>query len=214
MPEHTNGQVTCVVADDHPAMVEVICGRLAESGVSVLAVAANGFEALRLVEELRPMLVLLDVEMPGLSGIEICAEIKRKNMNDAVKVILYTAHGQQALLREALDTGAKGFLSKQAPLSEIKRAVDEVVSGGSYVDPTLAAALAGPETVDRLTSVTKREREVLRLLAQGFTTDEAAKKLFLSPDTVRTHVRKAMRKLESSTRTEAVAKALRMELIV
>jgi len=88
-----------------------------------------------------------------------------------------------------------------------------VAEGGTYVDPVLAGALAAPETAARLPTLTQREREVLRLLADGNNNEAVGKKLFIAPDTVRTHVRKAMRKLEADTRTQAVAKALRQSLI-
>ena len=115
--------------------------------------------------------------------------------------------------RTALDAGARGFVLKEAPVGDLARAVTLVADGGTYVDPVLAGYLAQSHAADRLPSLTQREREVLRLLADGNSNEEIGKRLFISPETVRTHVRKAMDKLESDTRTQAVATALRQSLI-
>ena len=102
--------------------------------------------------------------------------------------------------------------SKDAPLEELARAVEIVASGRTYVDASLAPAFVRPDTV-RMPQLTPRERDVLRLLADGNRTDEVARRLFISPETVRTHLRKAMDKLEAETRTQAVAEALRQSMI-
>ena len=114
---------------------------------------------------------------------------------------------------EALDAGARGFVLKEAPLPDLVRAVETVAHGGSYVDPVLAGVIASAEAAGRIPKVTQREREILRLLADGLTNEEIGKELFISPETVRTHVRKAMAKLDADTRTQAVATALRQSLI-
>jgi Response regulator containing a CheY-like receiver domain and an HTH DNA-binding domain len=102
---------------------------------------------------------------------------------------------------------------KEAPLPDLVRAVETVAEGKTYVDPVLAGVIASAEMTKQIPSLTQREREVLRLLADGLSNEEIGKRLFISPETVRTHVRKAMAKLEADTRTEAVATALRQSLI-
>jgi DNA-binding NarL/FixJ family response regulator len=102
---------------------------------------------------------------------------------------------------------------KEAPLGDLVRAVELVAAGGTYVDPVLAGILASADFAGKLPSLTQRERDVLRLLADGLSNEEIGKRLFISPETVRTHVRKAMAKLDADTRTQAVAKALRQSLI-
>jgi DNA-binding NarL/FixJ family response regulator len=104
------------------------------------------------------------------------------------------------------------FVPKEAPLDDLVRAVDMVAGGAVYVDPVLAGVLASVES-EKMPQLTKREREVLRALSDGLTNEQIGKQLFLSPETVRTHVQKAMRKLEADTRTQAVALALRRSLI-
>jgi DNA-binding NarL/FixJ family response regulator len=154
---------------------------------------------------------LIDIRMPRLGGIEVARRSVTSAPNTAV--ILYTAYGDRALLTEALDAGARGFVLKEAPLADLARAIELVARGGTYVDPVLASFLASVQTADKLPALTQRERDVLRLLADGFSNEEIGKRLFISPETVRTHVRKAMDKLDADTRTQAVATALRQSLI-
>ena len=202
---------TCLVADDHPAVVEAIADVLAAHGIDVAGRARDGRDALEKIEASKPDVALLDLRMPGLSGIEIARQIVRSAPDTAV--ILYTAFGDRALLTEALDAGARGFVLKEAPLAEVVRAVELVAAGRTYVDPVLAGVLSSSAATEKMSKLTERERDVLRLLADGMSNDEIGKALFISPETVRTHVRKAMRKLEADTRTQAVATALRQSLI-
>jgi DNA-binding NarL/FixJ family response regulator len=203
--------VTCIVADDHPAMVEAVAEILADAGVSVVGRARDGEEALSKIEVRKPTVALVDIRMPRVGGIEVAR--RAAALSPSTAVILYTAYGDRALLIEALDAGARGFVLKEAPLSDIVRAVELVAAGGTYVDPVLAGFLASAHATDKLPSLTQRERDVLRLLADGMTNEEIGRKLFISPETVRTHVRKAMAKLDADTRTQAVATALRQSLI-
>jgi DNA-binding NarL/FixJ family response regulator len=204
--------VTCIVADDHPAIVAAVCRFLDSSEeVEVLGTAPDGERALRLIEERSPDVAVVDIRMPGFGGIEIARRLEAASRGTAV--ILYTGHAERGLLLEALDAGARGFLLKEAPLDDLVRAIRLVSEGGTYVDPALAGLVAGSDAVDRLPKLTKREREVLRLIADGSRNEQIAVVLHISPLTVRTHVRKAMEKLEADTRTHAVARALRESLI-
>jgi DNA-binding NarL/FixJ family response regulator len=203
--------ITCIVADDHPAMVEAVCDVLDESGVDVVGRARDGEDALAKIEARHPDVALIDIRMPRLGGIEVARRAAASSPGTAV--ILYTAYGDRALLTEALDAGARGFVLKEAPLADLGRALELVAGGGTYVDPVLAGFLASVNTSDKLPSLTQRERDVLRLLADGFSNEEIGKQLYISPETVRTHVRKAMDKLDADTRTQAVATALRQSLI-
>ena len=203
--------ITCIVADDHPAMVEAVCDVLDESGVDVIGKARDGEDALAKIEARHPDVALIDIRMPRLGGIEVARRAAASSPETAV--ILYTAYGDRALLTEALDAGARGFVLKEAPLADLGRALELVAGGGTYVDPVLAGFLASVNTTEKLPSLTQRERDVLRLLADGFSNEEIGKQLYISPETVRTHVRKAMDKLDADTRTQAVATALRQSLI-
>ena len=203
-------RITCVIADDHPAMLTAIAETLEQNGIEVAGRASDGQEALARIEALQPRVALVDVRMPRLSGIEVAKRAATVAPNTSI--VFYTAYGDRALLSEALDVGARGFVLKEAPLSDLVRAVERVAEGEAYVDPVLAGVLVSAQT-EKVPSLTQREREVLRLLADGMTNDEIGKRLFISPETVRTHVAKSQRKLGVRTRTQAVAAALRAGLI-
>jgi DNA-binding NarL/FixJ family response regulator len=203
--------VTCLVADDHPAVLAAVCAVFEDSGIEVVARARDGAEALDLIQTQKPQVALLDVRMPRMSGIEIARESLRTTPETGI--LLYTGYAERALMIEALDAGARGFVLKEAPLPDLVRAVETVAQGKTYVDPVLAGVIASPEVATQIPSLSQRQREVLRLLADGLKNEEIGKRLFISPETVRTHVRKAMAKLEADTRTEAVATALRQSLI-
>jgi DNA-binding NarL/FixJ family response regulator len=205
------GQVTCVVADDHPAVLEAVAEYLVQAGIAVLARARDGEEALEKIEQRKPQVALVDVRMPRLGGIELARRLKRSSPETSV--LLYTGYGDRALLTEALDAGVQGFVLKEAPMDDLLRAVRSVATGTTYVDPVLAGTLAASSVGSKMPQLTQRERDVLRLLADGLSNEEIGKRLFISAETVRTHVRKAMDKLDADTRTQAVARALRDRLI-
>jgi DNA-binding NarL/FixJ family response regulator len=202
--------VTCVVADDHPAVLEAVAEFLADSGIDVVARAHDGEEALEKIEQRKPQVALVDVRMPRLGGIELARRAQGVSPNTAI--VLYTGYGDRAQLVEALDAGVRGFVLKEAPMDDLLRALKTVAAGSTYVDPVLAGTLAS-SIGSKAPQLTQRERDVLRLLADGLANDEIGKRLFISAETVRTHVRKAMDKLDADTRTQAVARALRDQLI-
>jgi DNA-binding NarL/FixJ family response regulator len=204
-------EITCLVADDHPAVLEAVSTFLEKRGVKVVARTRNGDEAIAEIEQKRPQVALVDLMMPGRTGIDAARTASRSAPETAV--ILYTGHGEREELTEALDAGARGFLLKEAPLEDLVRAVETVSRGGVYVDPVLAGVIASAESARQIPKLTQREREVLRLLADGLRNEEIGKRLFISPETVRTHVRNATKKLDADTRTQAVAEAIRQHLI-
>jgi DNA-binding NarL/FixJ family response regulator len=207
----TSATVSCIVADDHPAVLEAVAEFLGQAGISVLARATDGEEALEKIEQRKPQVALVDVRMPRLGGIELTRRARRSAPDTAV--LLYTGYGDRALLTEALDAGVRGFVLKEAPMDDLLRAVRSVAGGSTYVDPVLAGTLAASSVGSELPQLTQRERDVLRLLADGLANEEIGKRLFISAETVRTHIRKAMDKLDADTRTQAVAKAIRQSLI-
>ncbi len=217
MTSNANGTLTgtaihVVVADDHPAILDAVSRFLeSERGFELVGRAGNGEEALELIAETKPEIALLDIRMPGLGGIDVAARLQATA--SATAVVLYTAYPERALLLAALDAGVGGFILKEAPLDEMVRALRIVAGGGSYIDAALAGVLAGPAANERMLALTKRERDVLRLLAEGMRDEQAGRTLSISPLTVRTHVQHAMAKLKCDTRTQAVAVALRESLI-
>jgi DNA-binding NarL/FixJ family response regulator len=211
MSSPAQGPITCVVADDHPAVLEAVAEFLVQGGIEVIARARDGEEALERIEQRKPQVALVDVRMPKLGGIELTRRAQRSAPDTSI--LLYTGYGDRALLTEALDAGVRGFVLKEAPMDDLLRAVQSVATGGTYVDPVLAGTLAASSIGNKLPELTQRERDVLRLLADGLSNEEIGKRLFISAETVRTHVRKAMDKLDADTRTQAVARALRDRLI-
>lgn len=203
--------ITCLVADDHRALVKLLARALEEHGMTVVGRVCDGREALARIEAGHPRVALLDLRMPGLDGVEVTRRVARSAPETAT--ILYTGYAEQARLQEALDAGAKGFIQKEASLDEVIRAIETVAAGGAYIDPVLAAVLAGSPKTGRSPQLSSREREVLRLMAEGLRYREIGTRLFLSPETVRTYANKAMEKLSAETRTQAVAIAIRESLI-
>lgn len=206
----TTKGLTCLIADDHPAVVASLTGFLEQSGIEVIAQARGGEDALAQIEARNPSIALLDVRMPGMGGVEVVRRAMRVSPNTAA--VIYTGHADAPLVDEALDAGARGLVLKDAPLPDLVRALELVASGGVYIDAGLTAVLAMRRTSASPT-VTQREREILRLLADGYTNEEIGKRLFISPETVRTHIRRTIAKLGAKTRTQAVAIALRQQLI-
>lgn len=205
----TGKAITALVADDHPAVLEAVASYLQSGGIDVVGRARDGEEALELIGRRLPQVALVDVRMPRLGGIELARKLGPKS---TTRLLLYSGYGDRALVMEALDAGVQGFVLKEAPLEDLLRAVRTVAAGESYVDPVLAGAIAAAVGSD-LPQLTQRERDVLRLLADGLSNDEIGRRLFISAETVRTHLRKAMDKLGAETRTQAVARALRDRLI-
>jgi DNA-binding NarL/FixJ family response regulator len=199
------------VADDHPAVLDSVARFLAQQGFEVVATVARGDEALAEIAALRPSVALLDVSMQPVGGIDVARRVAAEC--PGTRTVLYTGHRDAALLEQALDAGARGFVLKEAPLSELVRALEVVGDGGTYVDPELSGALAHLHVAASSSPLTPREREVLALLANGLTNDKVGALLGISAETVQSHVGNAMSKLEADTRTEAVATALRQSLI-
>lgn len=200
-----------LIADDHPVLrsgLRVLLG--AAPGLEVVGEAGNGEETLRLAEELRPDVVLLDIGMPGESGIETVRRLKAKL--PALKVLFLTMHEEEGMLLEALGAGGDGYLIKRADDAEIIQAIRVVQRGDVYVHPTMTRALLGQtETTQRpqepVEPLTQREIDVLRLLARGNTNRQIAELLGLSTRTVESHRANLMGKLGLSSRVELVTYA-------
>jgi DNA-binding NarL/FixJ family response regulator len=206
--ERRSGSLACIVADDHPVVLDALCALLEHRGLVVQGRARDGGSALALIAEHKPPVALVDLRLPGMSGSEVAREAQRVSSQTAV--IVYTGQTDAACMTEVLDAGAKGFVLKDAPLEDLTRAIEMVADGGVYVDPALAGLFVDSRGTGMLTA---REREVLRLAADGLSSEKIGERLFLSPQTVRGHVGNAMGKLQAHTRTQAVATALRKRLI-
>jgi DNA-binding NarL/FixJ family response regulator len=203
-------QITCVIADDHPPIIDCLSRFLAGAGFDVVGTAPDGEAAFALIAANAPRVCVADVRMPKLDGLELARRVAAGPAETAV--LLYSGHADRGLVSDALDAGALGFALKDAPLDDLGRALETVASGGLYVDPVLAAELATRRS-ETTRPLSERERQVLRMLAEGGSYAEIGAALYLSPDTVRAHAQRAMEKLGARTRTQAVAVAMREALI-
>lgn len=195
----------CLLADDHPALVAAVAPYLADNGFTVVGPANDGRRALALAVAEQPELALVDFRMPRLGGLELIRALREAAPN--TRVAVYTADADQALAREMLEAGAAAVVLKEAPLSDVVRALEAALAGRSYLDPALGGAAAAPSRL------TQREIAVLELLAEGLQHEEIGRRLGIGAETVRTHLRKACDRLGATTRTQAVATALRLGLI-
>ncbi len=203
-------EITVLLADDHEVVREGLrLALLRSSHIRVVGEAADGETAVALAERRRPDVIVMDLRMPGMDGIEATEEIMR-NIPDA-KVLIFTAYSERALLQRGLESGARGYILKEAPHETLLRAIEKVAAGETFVDPALMSALT--RTRDGTDVLTAREREILQLLADGMSNADVAAQLFISQETVKSHVRHILTKLEADTRTQAVAIALRDAMI-
>jgi DNA-binding NarL/FixJ family response regulator len=204
--EGTNG-ITLALVEDHTALREGLSLLLSREGCTVIGSSGDPREGYELIERGRPEVALIDINIPGENGISLTRRLLRARPD--LGIVLYTGHNDLDLLYEGLDSGARGYALKDGPPEELLEAIRSVAAGGTYVDPRLRPALLSRGATKRVPHLSPREREVLDLLAQGLTGERIAARLFLSPETVRTHVRNAMEKLEANTRVHAIAIALR-----
>jgi DNA-binding NarL/FixJ family response regulator len=197
---------SCLLADDHPALTVAIAAYLGENGFDVVGPVADGRRAVALAEETKPELAVIDYRMPRLAGVELIKALH--DVSPETRIAVYTADADEALAHSVLQSGAVAIVLKEAPLADLVRALEAALAGKSYIDPALARATKPGG------SLTQRELEVLRLLAEGLQHEEIGRRLGISSETVRTHLRKASDRLGAATRTQAVATALRLGLIV
>lgn len=202
-----------VLADDH-AMFRAGVRKLLErvEGVSIMGEVGDGLELLDFLKTHTPDLILLDISMPHMRGLEAMREIKR--YHPEVKVLILTMHRKKEFVRQALMDGADGFLLKEDPAPELVRALEAVRRGEKCLSPLLTDVLISLQREEGKKEVlTAREREVLKLLAEGKRAQEIAELLFISVNTVRRHRYNIMEKLNISTMAELVKYALSQEYI-
>lgn len=210
-----NQRVRVVVADDHPLFREGLVRALTSSGqVEVIGEAENGPAALELIQQHKPEVALLDYQMPGMDGAQVAAAVVRDEL--PTRVLLVSAHADAALVYHALQQGAAGYLPKESSRSEIINAVLDRAAGRDVVDPKLASGLAAEirrRAEPSGPTLSAREREVLKLIADGGGIPMIAKQLFLAPSTVKTHVQRLVEKLGVGDRAAAAAEAMRRGLL-
>jgi len=209
--------IRILVADDHPVVRDGLVAILStQPDFDVVGEAGNGTEAVERAMTLQPDVMLLDLEMPELDGVEVLRRLAQSNPE--VRVIVFTAFDTDERILGAVQAGAQGYLLKGAPRKELFEAVRVVHAGGSLLQPVVASKLLRQvshqsQAVPTVEALTPREEEVLRLLAQGLQNKEIAAQLVISERTVKFHVSSIMSKLGAGNRTEAVTLAAQQGLI-
>lgn len=211
--------IPILIADDHGVLRAGLRALLsAESDLTVVADADNGEDALRLTGELRPEVVLLDVNMPGMGGIEVTRRIKE--LHPETRILILTVHEDESLFQEAMQAGASGYIIKRAVESELIDAIRAVKRGDLYVHPAMTRALLreiSPQPAAKddgpIEALTRREVDVLKLIAQGYTNRQTAEALSISVRTVESHRANLMGKLNLRSRVDLVRYAKEHEFI-
>lgn len=209
--------IKAMITDDHVMIREGIKNLLEYDGsIEIIAEAGDGEQCLRLLKMIKPDILLLDINMPKKSGIEVLEEIKKCNID--VKVLMLTVHNEVEYLIKAIDIGADGYILKDSESSELKKAISIILSGENYIQESLIPSLNSrlvnrdidKEKIDRLT---KRELEVLVLVANGMFNKEIAINLNISERTVKNHISNIFKKIEVLDRTQAAVFAIKNNLI-
>jgi two-component system, NarL family, response regulator LiaR len=200
--------IRIVLADDHALVREATAELLERSGgIQVVGQAADGAEALRLVAALRPDVLLLDLAMPGIDGLEVARRVPE--LSHATRVVALTAHEEQAYVLATLEAGASGYLSKASRGQEVVQAVRAAAAGETVFSARIAQGVTRSALGRAETSLTRREMDVLCAAARGLGNKQIAAELGMSARTVQTHLTSVFGKLGVSSRTEAVLLALR-----
>ena len=209
--------INIMIADDHSMIREGIKQLLElEGDFKVIAEAADGIECLNKLEEVVPDVLLLDINMPNMNGLEVLQKMKDNKMK--VKVLVLTIHSEVEYLLKAVDIGVNGYLLKDSESAELKKAITAVKNGDNYIQPSLIPVL-NAKMIDRdsdavkIENLTKRELEVLKNLSYGMYNKEIAEKLEISERTVKNHISNIFKKIEVTDRTQAAVFAIRNNLI-
>ncbi|MBI2460276.1 MAG: response regulator transcription factor [Candidatus Rokubacteria bacterium] len=209
-----------VLADDHTLIRQALRGLLeAEPDLRIVGEAADGLEAVRLVERLQPNVLVVDILMPGLNGLDVTRQVRQES--PSTQVVVLSMHATEAYVLEALRHGATGYVLKDSTSAELIQAVREAAAGRRYLSSPLsrraidayAERARSAPSLDPYDTLTSREREVFQLVAEGHSNQETAARLSISPRTVETHRASVMRKLGLRTQSDLIRFALRRGLL-
>ncbi|MBE5872947.1 MAG: response regulator transcription factor [Lachnospiraceae bacterium] len=209
--------IKVMLADDHVLIREGIRQLLEFDGtIEVIDEANDGEECIDKLSNVKPDVLLLDINMPKKNGIEVLEEIKKNNIN--VKVLILTVHNEVEYLLKAVDIGVDGYILKDTESNELKKAIISIVNGESYIQPNLIPALnsklvSRDKDKDKIDALTNREMEVLICVANGMFNREIADELSISERTVKNHVTNIFKKIDVADRTQAAVFAIKNDII-
>lgn len=205
--------IKVIIADDHHLVRKGFRALLEEiPGIRVVGDVANGLELLDLLENSSADVILLDVEMPGMGGIEACGKIQAQFADN--KVIMLTMRNEAEIVKQSVANGARGFLFKNTSTAELQEAIQKVASGQTYFSSEVTMLLLSQTQINpALTGLTEREIEIIRLVAEGFSSTEIGEKLFISPRTVDTHRNNILQKLDLPNVAALVRFAMQHKLV-
>jgi DNA-binding NarL/FixJ family response regulator len=210
--------IRVLLADDHRMLREGLRRSLSDEGFDVVGEADNGEQAVRLAAELQPDIILMDVSMPEMDGVEATRLIRATGT--ASRVLMLTMHAEKDVLADAIRAGASGYLVKDCSIEEVAEAIRMAANGDTDLSPLLAASMLDevrrlevPNPLDEEHIITKREEEVLQRIADGCSTSEVAAQLYISQKTVKNHLASIYQKLDARDRTQAVLQAVRMGIV-
>jgi DNA-binding NarL/FixJ family response regulator len=216
----TNGTITIFLADDHTIVRQGLAKLLeAEPGLRVIGEAENGREAIRKVEELQPDIVLMDIAMPILNGIEAARQIKK--ICPQTKIIILSMHSHDLYINELFSLGASGYLLKNSTGADIIKAIQAAIEGDTFLSPSISRRVIedyvslrkkSPQE-DLYTKLTNREREVFQMIAEGHSTKDISEILCVSPSTVKTHRANIMEKLLINNISQLIQFAIRLGIV-
>ena len=209
--------ISIMITDDHSMIREGVKSLLElDDDIKVIAEAVDGRDCLDKLDVYKPDILLLDINMPNMNGLDVLKELKARKSK--VKVLVLTVHNETEYLMKAVDIGINGYVLKDSESAELKKAIRAIMDGETYIQPSLIPALNAKrlernEDEEKIDSLTRRELEVLKLLAIGMYNKEVAEKLEISERTVKNHVSNIFKKLEVTDRTQAAVFAIRNNLI-
>jgi DNA-binding NarL/FixJ family response regulator len=202
----------CLVVDDHTVLREGLGILFGDADdLELVGTVKSGEEAIDAVRDTQPEVVLMDVRLPGIDGVSAVKRIHQASPK--TQFVMFTAYGDKRLLSDAIAAGARGYVMKGSPPADLLRAIRTVAEGKAFVDPSLSPALLMADGAPAEQPLSEREREILQLLAEGFHTEEVARRIGLSVETVKSDTKRVIAKLQADTRTHAVAIALRQAII-
>jgi two-component system, NarL family, response regulator YdfI len=201
----------CLAVDDHSTVRQGL-GLMFGSAddLELIGTAETGEDALRAIKKHKPEVVIMDVRLPGIDGISTIKRIQQEA--PSVQTVIFSAYGDKRLRSDAITAGARGYVMKGSPPEDLLRAIRTVTAGRAFVDPSLSPTLLMTQGMAEA-PLSEREREILQLLAEGYHTEEVARRIGLSAETVKSDTKRAIQKLEADSRVHAVAIALRQAII-